>query len=120
VEVKTLGDAIRKRRIELEIRQRDVAEMIGCDTDSIANWEMNRTRPRITHMASVIQFLGGDPFPNLGTLAERLVSHRTARGVTHKAFAAQLGIDPSTLAPWERGEREPEGRFRTAVSEALG
>ena len=119
VEVKTLGDAIRKRRIELGIRQRDAAEQIGCDLASVANWELNRTRPRITHMASVTRFLGGDPFPNCGTLAERLVSHRTAHGMTQKAFANELGIDASTLARWESEEREPTGRFVTLLTRAL-
>lgn len=42
-------------------------------------------------------------------MAQSLVSHRKALGVTQSQFAAQIGFDPSTLARWERGERQPDG-----------
>jgi transcriptional regulator with XRE-family HTH domain len=63
-------------------------------------------------MAKVVEFLGYNPLPTGATIAEQLVAHRKARGLTQKIFARELGIDPSTLAKWERGEREPKGRFR--------
>ncbi len=30
-----------------------------------------------------------------------------------------MGVDPSTLAKWERGEREPAGDFATRVKRFL-
>ena len=35
---KTVGEMIRKRRLDLGLRQIDAAKMIGCDEMSIVNW----------------------------------------------------------------------------------
>jgi transcriptional regulator with XRE-family HTH domain len=107
---------IRKRRLDLGLRQADVAEIIGCDTMTVVNWEKSHTAfPQINHMAGVVRFLGFDPMPTGATLAERLVNFRTSQGKTQKAFAAELGVDPSTLAKWERGERQPLGKYLDRV-----
>jgi DNA-binding transcriptional regulator YiaG len=34
-----VNEAIRKRRLELELRQIDVATIIGCDEATVVNWE---------------------------------------------------------------------------------
>jgi len=93
---------------------------LGCDEMSIINWEKGHRSPRVNHMAGVVEFLGFNPFQNGDTMAHRLVNHRKALGVTQKEFARQLSVDPSTLARWERGEREPAGRFINRVFGALG
>ncbi|MDP9097482.1 MAG: helix-turn-helix domain-containing protein, partial [Verrucomicrobiota bacterium] len=36
-EIKTLGDAVRKMRLDLGLRQKDVAKLLGCDKTSILN-----------------------------------------------------------------------------------
>jgi transcriptional regulator with XRE-family HTH domain len=36
-------------------------------------------------------------------------------GLTQKELAKRLGVDPGTLAGWERSEPEPAGRFLEAV-----
>ncbi len=38
-EIKTVGDAIRRKRLDLGLRQEDVAKIIGCDKTSVLNWE---------------------------------------------------------------------------------
>jgi transcriptional regulator with XRE-family HTH domain len=119
VDPKTIGEMIRKRRLDLGLRQIEAAKMIGCDEMSIVNWEKGHRTPRVNHMAGVVEFLGFNPFQNGDTLAHRLVNHRKALGMTQKEFAEQLGVDPSTLARWERGEREPAGRFVNMVSNVL-
>jgi len=43
--VTTIGDAIRKRRLELRLRQKDLAKIIGYDKTSVLNWEKGHTRP---------------------------------------------------------------------------
>ena len=116
---KTVGEMIRKRRLDLGLRQIDAAKMIGCDQMSVVNWEKGHRAPRVNHLASVVRFLGFNPFQNGDTMAQRLISHRKALGVTQAAFAARLGVDPSTLARWERGQREPTGRFAASVESVL-
>jgi transcriptional regulator with XRE-family HTH domain len=116
---KTIGDQIRKRRLDLGIRQIDAARIIGCNEMSIVNWERGHTLPRINHTAGVTRFLGCNPFPARDTLAMQLVNYRKAFGITQKEFARQIGVDPGTLARWERGERKPKGRFIQIVKALL-
>ena len=58
-EIKHIGDAIRKRRLDLDLRQADAARLIGCTQLTVVNWEKGYTRPRITKMAGVEKFLTG-------------------------------------------------------------
>ena len=78
---------------------------------TVVNWEKGHTQPRINHMAGVSKFLGFNPIPTGDTLAERIMNHRRALGITQQEFAEQLGVYPSTLARWERGERQPPLAF---------
>jgi len=112
---KTIGDQIRKRRLDLGIRQIDAAKIIGCNEMSVVNWEKGHSNPRINHMAGVIQFLGFNPIRNGNTVAHRLIDHRKALGMTQREFAGRIGVNQSTLARWERGEREPKGKHAEAI-----
>ena len=40
-EMKTLGDHLRKRRLDLGLLQREVADRLGVTKDTIHNWESN-------------------------------------------------------------------------------
>jgi ribosome-binding protein aMBF1 (putative translation factor) len=57
-EVTTLGDAIRTRRLDLGLLQKDVAKIIACDKTSVLNWEKGYNSPRRDKMASIERFLG--------------------------------------------------------------
>jgi transcriptional regulator with XRE-family HTH domain len=115
----TVGDHIRKRRLGLKLLQREVAEQVGVDTTSLFNWEGNRSNPEIRYMPAVIRFLGYDPQPAANTTGERLVRQRTSLGLSQKESAERIGVDASTLAKWERGEREPAGGFLERVERFL-
>ena len=84
---------------------------IGVDIASIRNWETNRSKPGVEHMPAVIRFLGYNPLPPPNGWSERLVQCRTLLGLSQKESAQQIGVDPGTLARWERGERVPAGKF---------
>jgi DNA-binding transcriptional regulator YiaG len=104
---------------DLDLRQIDVAAIIDCDEITVVNWEKNRFIPRIDYMPSIIRFLGYNPLPAGSRIVERIVAHRKSRGLTQKQFARQLGVDLSTLARWERGERTPKGRYVVTINERL-
>jgi len=109
--LETLGDHLRRRRLTLKLIQRQVAEQIGVDATSIHNWETNVSKPSLQYMPAILEFLGYNPVPPGSGWAERLVQCRTALGLSQKESARQLGVDASTLARWERGERKPTGGF---------
>lgn len=110
-ELNTLGDHLLRRRLALKLLQRQVAEMIGVDKASVTNWEGNRSKPGLQYVPSIIRFLGYNPLPPARGWAGRLVQCRTALGLSQKEAAAEIGVDPATLARWERGEREPSGNL---------
>src|SRR5207244_4396483 len=74
--VKTIGDHLRKRCLDLEIRQRDVADRIGPDTTTITNWELRHTEPGFGWMPPIIGFLGDDPRPTARAVGEAPKQHR--------------------------------------------
>ncbi|MDR3402012.1 MAG: helix-turn-helix transcriptional regulator [Chthoniobacter sp.] len=110
---------IRKCRLDLGLLQREAAAQIGCDTDTVTNWEKGRSTPDLKHVAKVVEFLGFNPFELGDSLGERLASFRRERSMSRKDFARQIGVDPSTLAKWERGDRKPTGLFLSGALVAM-
>ena len=53
----TVGEHIRKKRMDLGLLQREVAEIIGVTESSIWNWE-HGTEPELQYKSSIIIFLG--------------------------------------------------------------
>ena len=75
---------------------------------SVVNWELNHFQPEIKIIPKIIEFLGYNPLPRPTTFGEELIQFRTLRGWTQKEFAGEIGgVDPTTLARWERDERLP-------------
>lgn len=106
-ELITLGDHLKKRRFELKLQQKDVANLIRVSKATVYNWEKNRSTPSLYYIPRVIEFLGYDPYDaSSKTLGERIVRARRTLGMTQKELARKLGIDPSTLGHWERGKRK--------------
>lgn len=116
----TIGDHLRKRRLDLGLLQREVADRLGVNETSVTNWELSRTRPELRFLPRIFAFLGYDPRPNGATLAEQLVLCRTARGLSREAAARLLGVDPGTLWRWETGQRRPQKGFLAQIQAFLG
>jgi DNA-binding XRE family transcriptional regulator len=60
-ELKTIGDHIRKRRLDLELRQRDVAQLLGVHVATVTNWELGRGELALRHLPGLVAFLGYGP-----------------------------------------------------------
>ena len=104
----TLSDHIKKKRLDLRLLQKDVARILDVDTMTVCNWARNRCRPRLYLNPKIIDFLGNDSFPEPeGTITQQIRQYRKKHGLSIKKFASQLGIDPTTLARWERNESKP-------------
>jgi len=64
-ELRTLGDHVRKRRLDLRLLQREVAALLDVSKSTLEGWEQNRHPPALRHIPAVVEFLGYSPF--LGT-----------------------------------------------------
>ena len=113
----TLGQHIRKRRLDVALLQRELARKLGTDDQTIRNWEADRTKPTHRHMPQVIEFLRYDPFPESANLGEQLRRFRRVHGLTQCQLAKRLGIDPSTLADWETERHRPAERLKGPLEE---
>jgi len=109
-DLNTLGDHLRRSRLMLRLLQRQVAEPIGV-TKAVHNWETNHSSPSFRDMPAIIRFLGYDPAPASTVWSVRLLQARTRLGLSQRESAHRIGVDPSTLARWERGDREPTGNL---------
>ena len=56
-QLNTLGDHLRKVRLDRGMSQSQVAEIIGVDTDTITCWELNRNRARAKYHSRIKSFL---------------------------------------------------------------
>lgn len=65
----TLGEHLKKRRIERGLRQRDAAGVLGVSVDTYSGWETDRVRPHAASWRAVIGLLGYDPNPARTALA---------------------------------------------------
>ena len=105
----SLGDHLRKRRMDLGLSQADVATRLGATENTVCNWENNRSSPSLRFVPRIIDFLGYVPDDGTGgsSLSGRIIAFRRPHGLSQRALAEQLGVDPSTVASWERGEHRP-------------
>jgi transcriptional regulator with XRE-family HTH domain len=120
--LETIGDHLKTRRLDLGLRQKDVAQQLGVKTETVTNWEKNYTAPQLYLIPRVIQFLGYDPVEDDSdslSLGERVVRVRQRLGITQKDLARRLGVDPSTLAHWEYGRRRPMPKNRAKLEEFI-
>ena len=115
----TVGDHIRRKRLQLGRFQREVAKRLGVDPTTVLNWEKGRTEPPIASMPGIFRFLGYDPFPPPKSLSQRLLAKRRQMGWTIKEAAEGLGVDPGTWGNWERGELVLYRQHRCLIARML-
>src|SRR5262249_49742904 len=108
--LETLGDHIKSKRLSLGLFQRQVANELRTDETTLFRWEHNTAWPRIRYLPRIRKFLGYDPFPVPLSLADKLRDAGRTHGLTQKAFAERLGVDPTTLRKWEQGRARPNRR----------
>jgi len=119
-QLNSLGNHIRARRMDLGLLQSQVAGQIGVCAATVTNWEGNASQPPIQYIPAIIRFLDYDPFASPTALfPERLATARRAHGMTQKQLASTLGVDPTTIRDWERGQHEPSRKKRELVDAFL-
>ncbi|MCK9345049.1 MAG: recombinase family protein [Candidatus Pacebacteria bacterium] len=58
-EPRTLGEQIKRRRLELCLSQKEVGEMLGVSSFTVLNWEKGKTMPNEEAMPRIASFLSG-------------------------------------------------------------
>lgn len=98
---------MKKRRLQLHLMQKDVAQLLGVHVESLKNWERDVGSPLIRQIPRIIAFLGYDPEPEPQLLSGRIAYVRRRLGLTQEDLAKALAIDPVTVYRWEKGLSTP-------------
>jgi len=115
--MRTWGDYIKVRRLDLKLTKRQLSLRFNVSDVTIYLWERNKVKPSLTQIPKIIEFLGRDPFENnADSLAERIKDFRRVRELSRKKLADQLGIDPSTLEGWETGKHQPTKKLLDKIA----
>ncbi len=59
--LETLGDHLRKVRLDRGLSQPEVARQLVVTTDTVTNWELNRYKPQVRFLERIVRFLGYRP-----------------------------------------------------------
>lgn len=103
-----LGKHVKKRRLELELMQKEVGKFFGISEETIYNWESGRNQPDIKLIPKIIKFLGYVPFePEGGDLISRLKFYKLINGLTVEGLAERLSKHPDQVRAWLTGRRKP-------------
>ena len=100
-----LGEWIRKKRLDLGLTQKELAERLGVRSEAVSNWECGVWQPMITLLPRLNELLGMSPLAKPATFAEQLVFWRKCTGLQQGALAKKLGISPCTIGRWENGRK---------------
>ena len=64
---KTVGEHLKRARLDSGLPQRQVAEAIGFHHASLLNWQRGRAEPKRRYLPGILRFLGYDPRPASAT-----------------------------------------------------
>jgi len=110
--LRTWGDHIKARRLDLKLTKRQLSLRLHVNDTTIYLWERNKVQPSLAQIPKIMDFLGRDPFKKeTANWGDKIREYRRVHGLSQKKFAGKLGVDPSTLARWESGEHKPIKKF---------
>ena len=139
-EPKTIGEHLRRRRLELGIFQSEAARKLGVSTVTLSRWECGKVYPTWPQQPAVAAYLGFNPFtnPTLGSpkgnersgvailspkssdnIGQAIIRHCMKARKTRKQAAKEMGLSPKTVWNWVTGRRQPNARLRARVLEFL-
>ncbi len=115
-----MGDHLKKKRLDLNLFQKDVAQLIGVQTDSIVNWEQNRFQPQIHLLPKINDFLGYMPSElSKETFGEKVKAYRRRYGLSQRKLAELWAVDQTTIRDWESCKHNPIGKMRKRILRLL-
>lgn len=115
----SVGEHLKRRRLELGLRQQDVAAILGVTEWTVINWETGARQPRVTFYPAIARFLGLSPSGAVSGTNGNLDQVRRMLGLSWRGLAHRIGVDEGTLLDWQRGRRKSARRIRAKIGAFL-
>lgn len=103
----TVGEHLRKRRLDLRQTQVQTARQFGITPTAYIKWESGHIVPSVSKWPEVLRFLAYDPLPPPVTFAESVTALRRALGLDKRRLAARLAVDVKSILNWEAQKTVP-------------
>jgi|GEM_PF-6743070 len=128
----SLGHFIRKQRLNNGFTLSELSQEIGCNLESIQNWENNDNVPSNTHIKSIIETFHLDA-EETDTLIGLTISkeierdslgffiqkHRLIAGLTTNMLADKLSCSQNTVQKWESNDYSLSDKLIKPLIDAL-
>lgn len=137
----TIGQHLRRKRVQLKLHQAQVAKRLEVSTRTLSLWECDQIYPTWEYQPRIISFLGSNPFinPALGdskgnetydvaslvskdtaSILARIEKVRVQMKKSRSQFSEELGISAKTIWGWKTGKRSPSHLLRKRIEKFLG
>jgi site-specific DNA recombinase len=115
----TLGEHIRKVRLDRGLYHKDIANAVGVSICSINNWENGHGEPEIRFIPKIIEFLGYNPRPMPTGILEKLAWYKWSQGLNYEALGERMRIHHEQLQAWLVGRQKPFNKSLARIDEFL-
>ena len=104
---RTIGEHIKKARIQKGLHQSDVAKLIGVSSNQLCAWEIGKRRiMKVKYFPRILKFLGYIPeLKKPYSIGRDMTIVKQIYGWNNKSLAEELGLDPSTVSNWIKGKQ---------------
>ncbi|MBX3381725.1 MAG: helix-turn-helix domain-containing protein [Phycisphaeraceae bacterium] len=79
-EPRSLGEHIRRKRLECGLTQRQLGPRLGVSGWTVANWEKGHSSPPMAATSVIVEWLGFTPHPEPEPLLKRMLVRRRSVG----------------------------------------
>ncbi len=122
-ELKSLGDHMRKRRLDLGLTQDEVAVQLGAHRNTLSEWETTGRPPDDKHLGRIYAFLGYRPDPIPAAFPAKVKYWRQSLGMSQIQLSRAIGLNHSVVREWETGvapKKRSLERLKVFLEERLG
>lgn len=116
----TVGQRIRRLRMDLGLRQSDLADRLGCTARSVSAWERDVVTPKACQWPTLRAILGEGIDPVAVDLPAQLRAARLRLGLTQKQLANLVGLHERTIRNGEQGRFRPARKTMSRLRQVLG
>jgi len=120
-ELRTIGDHLKAKRLDLGLFQKDVASELNISPATLSRWELGISSPYDMHCGAIRKFLGYDPLSanKPSTVDELLTDKRRELGWSLGKAAKYFGVSRSAVTDWEKGKTIHHVNHRRLVAKFL-